>query len=90
MNVELPNSNQTSAPMPPKRCSCGGEMEEGFLLDHGYVSNYVASWIPGKPEFGALFGLKGWKRKARPTQTFCCRQCGHLEMYADLASLVRT
>jgi predicted nucleic-acid-binding Zn-ribbon protein len=70
----------------PVKCpKCGDEMEEGFVVDHGYGQNYVAQWVAGKPEFGVFGGTKVWGKQQRPIRTFCCAKCGYLESYAPTA-----
>ncbi len=67
----------------PVKCpKCGEEMKEGFVVDHGYVKNYVAQWVAGKPEFGPFGGTCLLGKEKRPIRTFCCTKCGYLEAYA--------
>jgi uncharacterized protein DUF6487 len=65
------------------KCSnCGGEMEEGFVMDESLNTQSTAHWIAGKPIQG-FFGSTRTKGKNQfPIQAYRCRQCGRLEWYA--------
>jgi predicted nucleic-acid-binding Zn-ribbon protein len=67
----------------PKCPKCGGDMEEGFIRDHGLNRNDVAGWIAGKPEQGVLGGTRVLGKKIHEVRTFCCQKCGYLESYVD-------
>ena len=53
-------------------------MAEGFLLEH----RLPARWIEGKPEKSLLGDIKTLGRKQRQVESYCCVECGHLELYA--------
>jgi hypothetical protein len=64
-------------------CSkCGGQMEEGFLLDHTHGANLVGCWVKGPPQEALLGGVKTWRKERRWLKTFRCVGCGFLESYA--------
>jgi hypothetical protein len=70
-----------SIPIPAPACSkCGGQMEEGFILDDGRNGASVTSWIAGKPEFG-FFGVKSADKINHQIVSFACVECGYLESY---------
>ena len=66
----------------PKCSKCGGDMEEGLMLDHGYSQKYATSWVAGRPEQG-FFGPRVWGKEQHPIRAFCCLKCGYLEAYAS-------
>lgn len=58
---------------------CGGEFEEGFITDSGYLGTPVSQqqgWMAGK---GGTFTIGGDQIKIK---TFKCKKCGYLESYA--------
>jgi predicted nucleic-acid-binding Zn-ribbon protein len=76
----------TSMPDATRAClKCGGEMEEGFVLDNTYGARLQSEWVEGAPEPSRLSGirLKGKERIA--IVTFRCERCGYLESYAPPA-----
>lgn len=64
---------------------CGGAMERGYLLDHGYPSNVTSMWLAGTPRKGFWGGLK-ITREARATakhvEAWRCRGCGLVDLFA--------
>ena len=43
----------------PTTCPrCGGQLKEGFVLDHAYLSVWRSLWVEGKPEKSSWSGLK--------------------------------
>lgn len=66
------------------QCSkCSSEMEEGFLLekgDGGVLSSQT--WVTGKPEKSALFGVSLKGKAVYEVKTFRCMACGYLDSYA--------
>jgi hypothetical protein len=60
---------------------CGGEMEEGFLLDSTY-GRLQSEWVEGAPEQSGWTGIKLKGKKQLPLVTFRCARCGYLESYA--------
>jgi hypothetical protein len=64
----------------PSKCpKCGGEMREGFILDHRLASR----WIAGKPEASFFGDIKAKGREQRQIESYCCVGCGYLELYAQ-------
>jgi hypothetical protein len=63
---------------------CEGEMEEGFVLDHGhYNSKMVDTWVEGEPVQSFWSGIKTSDRRQYQVRTFRCVECGYLENYAN-------
>ena len=64
-------------------CSkCGGDMEEGFVVDRAQSGSGVMTWVAGAPERGPLGGVKILSKTSYVTRTFRCVKCGFLESYA--------
>ena len=61
---------------------CGGEMEEGFVLDNTHGARLQSGWVEGAPEPSFWTGLKLKGKEQIPITTFRCRRCGYLESYA--------
>ncbi len=62
---------------------CGGEMQEGFILDTSRGPVLVSRWIQGSPETSAWTGgVKVGGRECRSVTTYRCAACGYLESYA--------
>jgi hypothetical protein len=80
-----PDSQTPPAPLTlvpaPACCKCGSQMEEGFVVDRGYDSNAVSTWVAGKPEFGFFGSLKFSAKPQQDIHTFACVACGYLESY---------
>ena len=74
--------------MPILKClECGGEMEEGFLLDRGHGNSAnVESWIEGEPQ-RAWYGLKTRGKTRFAVETYRCARCGLLKSYAPEANV---
>ena len=64
---------------------CGGEMEEGFVLDNTYGARLQSEWIEGAPERSRWTGIKLKGKEQLPIVTFRCTRCGYLESYAPPA-----
>ncbi|MDO8729942.1 MAG: PF20097 family protein [Candidatus Omnitrophota bacterium] len=63
---------------------CGGQMEEGFILDQGHSTRHAARWIADKPETGFLWtGVKISGKAQHTIQTLRCIKCGFIESYAS-------
>ena len=63
----------------PNSCpKCAGEMQEGFVRDMSYASQ----WVAGKPEKGFFAGAKMGSKEKFFIQTFRCAKCGFLEAFA--------
>ena len=62
---------------------CGGEMEQGFILDRG--NHDIARqeyWYSGAPRRRRFWSLDLANRKKRLVDTLRCTDCGYLESYA--------
>jgi Domain of unknown function (DUF6487) len=57
---------------------CGAKMQEGFLIE----SKLPLRWMAGKPERSVLGGTTAKGREQRQIESYCCVECGHLELYA--------
>ena len=67
----------------PEKCSkCGGQMEQGFVLDMTYGARLVSQWAPGPPAKSFWQGTKLPEDKLISIGTFRCVSCGFLESYA--------
>jgi hypothetical protein len=62
----------------PKCSKCGGEMEEGFVLDR----HYSAKWVAGEPKT-SFPGPRVWGKEQHEIHMFCCKKCGYLEGYVS-------
>ena len=62
---------------------CGGEMEEGFVLDRGHYSFPAEQeWVEGEPERSFWSGFKMDGKRLFKVMTYRCERCGRLESYA--------
>lgn len=61
---------------------CGSSMTEGFVVDNGYGTKTVSTWVEGAPVNSFWTGLKLRGRRQVPIQTWRCGRCGYLENYA--------
>ena len=61
---------------------CSGPMEEGFLHESFLGGTQHATWVEGKPEWGA-FGIRTADKKRWKVTGHRCRECGYLELYAQ-------
>ena len=63
---------------------CSGEMENGFMIEHGYgPGEQQVRWVEGKPIprfWSRGVNLEG--REPLPVTTFRCEGCGYLESFA--------
>ena len=67
-----------------QRCpKCGGEMEQGFVMDFGdkYLRK-VSSWAKGSPRLNWIDNTKVPEEGLIPIGAFRCSSCGFLEYYA--------
>ncbi len=65
---------------------CGGEMDEGFILDNTYGARLQSEWIEGEPERSRWVGIKVKGKEQLPVVSFRCSRCGFLESYAPSLS----
>jgi len=61
---------------------CGGELEEGFLLDETQGGYSTTQWVEGPPDKSVWMGLKLRRRRRLPLQAYRCVGCGALDLYA--------
>ena len=61
---------------------CGGELEEGFLLDRTDSGYRQGEWVDGLPEKSVWTGLKLKGRRKIPLTTYRCVACGRLDFFA--------
>jgi ribosomal protein L37E len=61
---------------------CGGEMEEGFVLDEGQSGNRFGHWVSGPPEKSVWTGVKLRGRRKLPLTAHRCTRCGAVDLYA--------
>jgi hypothetical protein len=62
---------------------CGGEMEEGFVLDRGsYGFPGEQQWVEGEKKRSFWTGLETEDRRLFKVMTYRCVRCGRLESYA--------
>jgi len=62
---------------------CGGEMEEGFLLDETYGGYRALRWVAGPAEKSVWTGVKLTKDRPKlPVSAQRCTRCGAVDLYA--------
>lgn len=65
---------------------CNSEMETGWVLDKGHLSEFQTNWVPGKPKNTLFSFFTGGKSRTgkvvRPIESYRCLECGYLEFYA--------
>jgi hypothetical protein len=65
---------------------CGGRLEQGFSRDTGHGGmNFPQVWIPGKPQFGWLGGLKVPRKAVKAgllLEAWRCPTCKSVEWFA--------
>ena len=59
-------------------------MEPGYLIDAGYGTKTVPTWVAGLPQKSIWTGLKLSGRDQIDVATYRCRPCGYLESYAPV------
>jgi hypothetical protein len=57
-------------------------MQRGYLPDYARNTVVIASWAPGEPEAGWLFGGIKRAEDAIPLTAYRCSKCGYVEFYA--------
>ena len=66
-----------------KTCGkCGGAMEIGVVVDHGYGTNYPERWQKGEAKVSFWWGLRENRKAQLDVETWRCDRCGFLESYA--------
>jgi hypothetical protein len=64
------------------RCSkCGGEMQEGLVVDLNYAGILQSMWVEDPAGQSVGSGATNGKRKVK-TKTYRCSGCGYLDSYA--------
>ena len=61
---------------------CQGAMVEGLVIDVGYGTKTVSSWLEGAPVKSIWTGLKLGGRTPIEIVSLRCSRCGFLENYA--------
>jgi hypothetical protein len=61
---------------------CGGEMEEGYLLDHSDSGHKTTQWVEGVPQKSVWTGLRLGGRRKLLLSAYRCVRCGALDLYA--------
>jgi ribosomal protein L37E len=61
---------------------CGGEMEEGFVLDETHGAYRLSRWVAGPPQKSAWTGVKLRGRRKLPLTAHRCLRCGAVDLYA--------
>ena len=61
---------------------CQGSMAEGFIIDNGYGTRTVSTWLEGTPQKSRWTGVKLGGRKPVDIATWRCTSCFFLESYA--------
>jgi hypothetical protein len=61
---------------------CGGEMEEGYVLDETHGALRTARWVDGPPKKSPWTGLKVRGRRKLPLAAYRCTGCGAVDLYA--------
>jgi hypothetical protein len=73
----------TTAHEKPRACArCGGEVEEGYLLDEGYGARYQARFVAGEVRYGWLGGVKPGDQRKYKVVAWRCTRCGALDLFA--------
>jgi ribosomal protein L40E len=63
---------------------CNGRMEKGALLNRdSNGGKSLGQWVEGVPKRSIWTGLKLRGLKLLPVTAFRCRNCGHIELYAE-------
>jgi hypothetical protein len=73
------------------QCSCGGELEQGFVPDFSAAAVWSMVWVAGEPSPDKSFweafrtgpGLRVENLDARVIEAHRCTSCGRLELYAN-------
>lgn len=81
-----------------KKCSCGGEMVQGFIPDFGSLAAWATIWVPGNPNLAKSFlermkqggGVSVDKDEALALEAHRCSQCGQVQLYANSPVVVGT
>ncbi len=61
---------------------CQGSMVEGLVIDIGYGTRAVSSWLEGPPKRSMWTGVKIKGLKQAEIKSMRCSRCGFLENYA--------
>ncbi len=81
-----------------KKCSCGGELVQGFIPDFGSLAAWATIWVPGHPSLAKSFlermkqggGVSVDKDEALALEAHRCSQCGQVQLYANAPVMVGT
>lgn len=61
---------------------CGGELEEGYLLEQTESGYRPTNWVSGAPRKSAWVGLKLRGQRKLPLSAHRCVRCGAVDLYA--------
>ena len=64
---------------------CGGEMQEGYILDSIFGGAMPTIWIEGIPEKTVWAGLKISGKAKYLIIAYRCKNCGFLKLYTSLS-----
>ena len=64
-------------------CGSQGLLDEGFLEDTGESAKGYVRWVEGPRDTGFLGGLSSMGRHRLLVRAFRCRECNHLELFAE-------
>ena len=64
---------------------CGGNFEEGFILDFGYFKpQYVSRWVEGEPKMVGISRVPAFTdRRNYYIEASRCTGCGYLSLFAN-------
>jgi hypothetical protein len=81
---QFTNSQEPDMLSQPTTCTlCNGNLDEGFLVDHGHLNSVVpGDWHAGKPAASFWIGTKTSSSSRRRIVALCCDKCGHIELFA--------
>jgi hypothetical protein len=80
INTEIQRYEEIQRRVLDSNCpKCGGQFENGFLLDRSRSSLHVTTWVQGSPK---VEGAGVNEEPASPVVTKRCKACGFLESYA--------
>jgi predicted nucleic-acid-binding Zn-ribbon protein len=69
-----------------RSCSkCGGNTEVGWLTDQMRTGITFARWVKGIPDTSFFAAFKT-PQNASPILSYCCVDCGYLELYVPRSS----
>ena len=64
-------------------CGSQGLLDEGFLSDTGEGAKGFVRWVVGARDTSFFGGLSSWGADRYLVRAFRCRECRHLELFAE-------